>query len=408
MSIHYYLNSRKSYSPSREVSVRLVVRRHRHHSLTVTLPIKIQPRYWSAARQRLRRSAPRATEANARLDEIKHFAEGLLLDGVDDDTLRDQLLDRVGRTRESKNTAVPLTLLQLYDQFLEHKSTRSRSSTLRVYRGLKSHLVEFVSEQQLPAAIGAVWLDDLTTFLLAKGLGNATVNKLTTRARGFLDWLHQRGHLDIVPDAPKLPTARNDALYLTRAELARLIELDLSNSSTGFQAARDLFVLASVTGQRFSDVIGMEWDDIRGNQHELTWHLHVKKTSVTLRVPLLGPARRIVERNEAAGESYPVQRLSNQAANRYIKQVGKLAQINESVSEIRLVGGERRKATRSKWECLTMHVSRKTFVTLGLAEAMDADDLLGFTHDDLKTLRLYKGRDDDALRVKMKQAFGGL
>jgi hypothetical protein len=40
--------------------------------------------------------------------------------------------------------------------------------------------------------------------------------------------------------------------------------------------------------------------------------------------------------------------------------------------------------------------------------ALEPEDFLGFTHDDLRTLATYKGRDNAAMRVKMREAFGGV
>ncbi|WFE87230.1 hypothetical protein [Parabacteroides chongii] len=69
------------------------------------------------------------------------------------------------------------------------------------------------------------------------------------------------------------------------------------------------------------------------------------------------------------GKALPV--ISNQNYNDYLKELGQLAEMNEEMTEVWYVGSKRMERTVKKWEVLTTHVARKTFVvnalTLGIS-----------------------------------------
>ena len=397
MAIRFYLNARSSTGQS-PVSIALVALRG-EQQIKVMTPVRVRPRDWSKRQQRVKASVPGATELNASLARLRTDAERLMLDHPDDDELRAALRGRLGRAP----TVPQPTILTLYSQFLSHKKVRTRKSTLQVYEALQKHLQDFLPDPEVQvSAIRPTWLDDFAAYLAGRGLANSTVNKLVTRTKGFLRWLTKQNLLEREPKSKSLPTIRNAAIYLTADELARLIHLDLTGEQPGYRAARDLFVVAAVTGQRFSDVQAMRWEDI----HDTVWHLQVKKTNVTVRVPLTSPALRILEAR--SGESKPLPRLSNQKTNLYLKHVCRLAGIDDAVTVTVQKGGERERVTGPKWERITSHVARKTFVTLALQSGMPMNELLGFTHEDLRTLRLYAGQDETRRRKQLNRVFGGL
>src|SRR5690606_18912496 len=126
-----------------------------------------------------------------------------------------------------KRQEVP-TILAEYGRFIESKRARCRASTMQVYEAMRGHLEEWLSPTDRLSEITSAFIHDFGTYLIGKGLSNRTVNKYTTRARGFMLWLEERGRIDRAPKAERLPTARNTAVYLTMDELEVLMNYDLS------------------------------------------------------------------------------------------------------------------------------------------------------------------------------------
>lgn len=396
MPVNLYIDSRIESTPS---TISLVVARGKKE-IKVATPIRVRPSDWAPRRQRVRPSVPGSAELNGALARLKADAERMLLDCATEAELRDALRGRLGRTSAGKAE----DLLRLFDLFIDHKQHRVSPSTFQVYEALRGHLRSFLRGQATaPSDIGPGWLDDFAGLLIADGLQNSTANKLLSRARGFLRWLVDRELLTKVPTSKPLPTATNEVLYLTADELDRLASVDLSGCIRGFEAARDLFIFGCVTGQRFSDLQALRWNDLHPLANPTTWNLKVKKTGDAIRVPLTAPALSILERYR--DQPRPLPRLSNQKANVFIKQVCELAGIDAQVTLHRVRGGERISETVPKFEAVGMHAARRTFVTLALQSGLEQSELLGFTHADLKTLRAYAGRDQARLTKGLRLAF---
>lgn len=398
MSVRFYPNTR-SESGNRPITINLVAIRGQSQ-VKVATPIRVRLSQWARRQQRVRASVPGSTELNGALARLKSDAERMLLDYSTEAELRDALLRRLGRTTPVRD----LDLLELFDKFLDHKRQRVSPPTLQVYEALRGHLQSFFGGQvTTPSDVGAGWLDDLAGMLLADGLQNSTVNKLLSRTRGFLRWLAERELLAKVPTSKALPTANNEVLYLSVEELDRLASADLSGQRRGFKAARDLFIFGCVTGQRFGDLQALRRNDLHPNADPPTWNLKVKKTGDAIRVPLTAPALAILERyRDLPG---PLPRLSNQKANQYIKRACELVGIDTPVTIHRVKGGERITETVPKFEAIGMHAARRTFVTLALQSGLEQSELLGFTHADLKTLKVYAGRDQARLTKGLRLAF---
>ena len=368
--------------------------------IKISTPVRARPSDWARKQQRVRSSVPGAAEVNGALARLKADAERMLLDCRTEAELRQALRERLGKREANQESDI----LELFDLFIEHKRTRCSVSTISGYQAARGHLVVFLQDRTTtPSAINSSWLDDFAAFLMGTGVQNGTVNKILTRTKSFLRWLVKRDTLVKMPTSEPLPTAQNFPIYLTRDELARLARLDLAGYPESYETTRDYFVLGAVSGQRFSDLQGLRWDDLLPPNKPHTWRLAVKKTGDTIAVSLPAPARSILERHQ--GEPRPLPRLTNQRANIIIKKLCKLAKIDEVVTTHHVRGSGRNTMTRPKHEVVSMHASRKSFVTLALLSGVAPHELLGYTHRDLKTLELYVGRDEDRLKTALGLAF---
>lgn len=367
--------------------------------------ILVTERQWNPKKGRVRDSVTGADQHNAKITRMIAAAERtkaqMDLEGVV--ATPADLAAAIEEKAPVRRKEAP-TVLSEYALFVASKRARCRASTMEVYEAMHEHLEAWLGQAAKLSDISGGWLHDFGTYLIGEGLGNSTVNKYTTRARGFLLWLETRGLIDRAPRAERLPTARNTAVYLTMEELERLMSCDLSGEKAGYRAARDLFMAGALTGQRFSDLRAMRWEeiDLEGGW----WNSPTIKTAATTRVPLAAPIRRIIEARQ--GRSTPLPKLSNQKCNQYLKEVCRIAGIDAPVTTQKLKGAEREVVTRQKHELVTTHAARRTFVTLALQNDVPVTALLGLTHDDLRTLRLYAGQSDREREKHVNRLFGGL
>lgn len=393
MSVRVYLDRP---GPDGKAHLRLVLMRA-GRQCWLNLPIRVRPSDWNKRKQRLRPSAPAASEINARLEVVTARGEALLLSGESLEAVRDRLKAELGLVPREER------VFRLFDEWLAVKRLTLRPSSLLVFDRVRKHLAAFAGESLTVDRIDKSFLQRFAAFLVDRqGLSGSSANKMLKGAQQFFRWLWERGLIEAVPPRVSLPETRREVVFLTPSELAAFRDVDLSDLPEGYDRARTVFLLACFTGLRASDLrAGMTPEAWRTIDLEAAvWHLRERKTGIYRRVPLVEPARRILRERLEADKPTPVPKISEQKANLYIKEIALRAGID---APVRL--GDGREVP--KWQVLSLHAGRRTFVSLTVHTSGTAA-LLGLTHNDLHSLQRYVGAWDESRRRALEKAFRGL
>ncbi len=179
-------------------------------------------------------------------------------------------------------------------------------------------------------------------------------------------------------------------MTLTEAELLSLFTLDLSEAMR-LERARDLFCFGAFTGQRWSDISNVSKEQIRSG----AWDFISTKTKKRIIVPLKGFAASALTILEKYDYQFPI--ISAQKFNDYIKDAAKLAKIDSEVVIKRYSGREEVEFRAPKWQYVSSHMARRTFVTILLQRGVPATTIMKLTgHRDLRTLLKYENTSVDA------------
>jgi integrase len=82
--------------------------------------------------------------------------------------------------------------------------------------------------------------------------------------------------------------------------------------------------------------------------------------------------------------------FSNQKMNEYLKEIGKLAEINENIAIVKYRGLEKVEFLEPKHNFISSHTARRTFVTLSLEKGMRPETVMSITgHKDYRTFKKY-------------------
>jgi integrase len=87
--------------------------------------------------------------------------------------------------------------------------------------------------------------------------------------------------------------------------------------------------------------------------------IRTQKTGETVVTPLKGYVKEIIKKYGGI----PPQAISNQKMNNYLKELGQLGEIEEPILISATKGGVRQTETFKKWELITTHTARRSFVT---------------------------------------------
>ena len=147
---------------------------------------------------------------------------------------------------------------------------------------------------------------------------------------------------------------------------------------------RDVFCFGCFTGQRYSDIANLKRDHLKGDK----WHLRTIKTDKVLQVQLIDFALAILDKYKDALRPLPV--ISNQKTNDYLKELGKLVGIDEPTSLTKRRGNEKLTNTQPKYEFISTHTARRTFITLSLEKGIRAEVIMEISgHTDYATFKKY-------------------
>ena len=311
-----------------------------------------------------------------------------------------------------KDKSKSYSLFEALDLFIEVRNDMSKASQQK-FKALKNHLTDFEKACKYKVTFGSIdmmFFDLYTNFLRTKKehVDNTISNQLGI-FKVFMNWATDRGSnhkLDY--KRFKMKETPTDTIRLTDEELLALYYYDLSNNPR-LDAVRDTFCFACYTGARFSDISGLQWNDI--NKH--TWNLRTVKTKDLLAIPLIGYALAILEKHK--GEVRPLKVISNQKMNNYLKELCKDIGLNEKtkdvgfnteVKRVRYRGRERVEETFFKYQLIGTHTARRTFATLSIEKGMPIETVMEITgHKNYKTFKKYVKITDTVKQTQINKAW---
>jgi integrase len=149
-----------------------------------------------------------------------------------------------------------------------------------------------------------------------------TIGKTIKHLRGFLKDRVKRNIIAPIDLTDfKITEEECDAIYISYQEIATIYQTDLSAHPLLIEY-RDLFVLACLTGLRFSGFSTLKPEDL---QRDMLYKKQEKSDQWVI-IPLREEAKHIFTRQFK--EKIPT--LTNPEFNRHIKTIGKLAGLNRS------------------------------------------------------------------------------
>lgn len=250
--------------------------------------------------------------------------------------------------------------------------------------------------------LSADGLQRYQSWLSGKHYTNAYFMKEIGVLKWFLRWCVDNGYTSDTTFervTPHLKTPQKEVIHLTWEELMQFYNFDYGQYHTHGNV-RDIFCLCAFTSLRFSDAIQLRWSHIQGDTIRLT----TQKTSDPLTIELNKYSRAIIERRRtmACGSPMVLPQISEQKCNTYLKEAAMLAQIDEPLRLVTFRGSERNEREVWKWEVVTTHCARRTFVVNSLWLGIPAEVIIKWTgHKNYEAMRPYIAIVDELRRTNM-------
>ncbi|MDR2026586.1 MAG: site-specific integrase [Prevotellaceae bacterium] len=297
-----------------------------------------------------------------------------------------------------------VSLFEAWDEYME-KTGILHSWTVKTYtrqKNIKTHLFSFnpnLSFENLSENM----LNDFVRYQQDMLIRNTTLERNISYIKSFLRWSKRAGYYNgNLPDTfkPKLKKADREIVYLSWDELMLLYNFTFEQKY--LEHVRDVFCFCCFTSLRHSDVYKLKRSDVKDD------HISVvtKKTVSGLKIELNKYSRAIL--NKYKDTEFPNDRalpvISNQKMNDYLKEMGKTVGFDEQTGTVYFIGSQRYERVYPKYELLSTHCGRRTFVVNSLYLGIPAEVVMSWTgHSDYNAMKPYIKIVDRLKQMSMRK-----
>ena len=170
------------------------------------------------------------------------------------------------------------------------------------------------------------------------------------------------------------PKEEVNHIYLNMDEIKKIKKLKYKKKPH-LDKARDLFVIAAVTGLRVSDYKSLSTSNIKTFRNIKYLEIKTQKTGKIVHIPLHPFVIEILEKRN--GE-FPAM-MPEQKINEALKLIGKKAKLKDEIIIERTEGGNLKKTPFKKYELLTNHTARRSFCTNAYKAEMAVIDIMAIS-----------------------------
>ena len=255
-------------------------------------------------------------------------------------------------------------------------------------------LQQFVERQQY------MRVSEATASSNKNGYANNVISKNCAILKRFLKWMGANNYIDPAIERdwhPHVKSIEKPVIFLTWDELMKIYELDLSDKTT-LAEVRDLFCFMCFTSLRFSDASQLKVSQIVGDSIYVT----TQKTARNIVIDINRYSSEILSRYSGKHGERVFPYHNCKTVNEGIKKIGQLAGINSPIVIQQYYGSDRVIRTCPKYEVLSTHCGRRTFVCNALSMGIPAHVVMKWTgHRDMAALKPYIDVADDIRRSEM-------
>lgn len=207
------------------------------------------------------------------------------------------MLDRILRLSGSETGLVQHIVKDWFDGWVEDKKKTNKPATATRYAGIVTHFLGYLPANKLEAPLHSLTPEDFRSYrdrLTKEGLSASTVNLTLKTLRAPLARAKKLGYIRTNPAeaVDTLPRLRSNKEAFDQAQVSSLLKACRQKAGNGStQKERDLYrdwelaiLLAYYTGQRQSDIVNLEWENVDLKAEAITFIQ--TKTGKEVKVPI--------------------------------------------------------------------------------------------------------------------------
>lgn len=340
---------------------------HKKQVVLFTTGKNIEDKYWDDKNQIVKRGYPSSERFNILIrgirKKVEDIASDLQITGKDPNV---HLVKQVYESnRVEKETKIQYSFFEYAELYLEKAKKHKNIGTIKTYQTTINKLKEYEKYAQKKVNWNTIdmefYYDFFEFYTGIQGFLTNGFGRVIKIMKVILNDATENGYnINLKYQNKNFRALREEVnnIYLSEVELKKIINLDLRNDKN-LEEVRDLFIVGCYTGLRFSDFSQIRKENIIEGKFI---KLKTIKTDEWVTIPLMTEVAVVMGKYKDQSNNLP-KAFDNQVMNRYLKEIGELAEIKENFLKVRSKGKDRFEETFKKFELITTHTARRSFAT---------------------------------------------
>lgn len=291
------------------------------------------------------------------------------------------------------------TLDEIFNIYLKERSVENNwgNKTHFKYEECVNHLASSCGKKPCNIYVQEIdkaFMNKMKVWYIENNYSNYTIQKHFRNAKAILRWAKANGfpvcdeavNYKLIIDVP-----RKTVTFLTREELDLFAAFEFPEDKMYLDRVRDGFCFCCYTGLRYSDLAALKWTNLKDDTYI---EFYTVKTKDLLRIPLIPPAKQLINKYRDIDpiKVFPV--CSNQKMNAYLKEAAKLVGLDREILETRFEGTKRIEKVNKLYNTISCHDARRTMICISLAYNIPPTVVQKISgHADLMAMKPYINTD---------------
>ena len=350
--------------------------------------ITVESKTWHQDKQNVRRNNPNSLTINLELNKIKVKINDLFLI-LKDKTKTEFIYELDLAFKKDKKTIE--TLIDLFETFIDEREKLNdyKFGTIQVYKTTLNKLkfINLKSSEFVLDNIGYDFFTKFINFYNEHNNQNTTVHKSFRNIRHVMYWglskkFHQNYNFatELSKVIKNYDFQTNTKFSLTKEQLDLLENFDFKSEALNYY--RDLFIIQTYLCLRYSELSQISKKNISNDIIKV----YSTKDKEMLIKPLLPKIKKLIEKYDFETNKF----ISDQKYNKKLKQLFRIAEINEDILYYKVYGKKHEAHVSSMDEIMSNHISRNTYISLSLGFGLTEKEVMEVSgHKNVKTLQGY-------------------
>lgn len=338
--------------------------------------LEVEKAYWTKQHNKKSKDIEitnKQTEINNELNKIENhllgaFTDVAAPDRINKDWVKTQIDYYYDPPGKEKN--IPTNLIHYIDFYIDYRKHEVKKASLTKFKVIKhklQKLEKFRKKQILISEVNDNFKNEFISYCKSELYSQNTIQKELAIIKTFCKharFLGLETHSQL--DSLRSDKEKVEKIYLTFEDLSRIEHININELTDSLDNAKDWLIISCYSGQRISDFMRFTDKQIRIEDGKHLLEFTQMKTSKLTTIPIHPKILEILKKRNG---KFPY-RISDQKYNDYVKEVCKLAGLNELVKGSKMletkIGSKtfrKQEGLYKKYELVTSHIGRRSFAT---------------------------------------------